>query len=124
VPRLAAARETPDDVVAARLLRAVDADVDARDAAWVGLGRACARDHVELWTDLVRRAPDHLAAAPAAVLALAAWLAGEGALAWCAVDRVHEVDPDHTLAALVGDMLVAAVPPSAWEERFAMPDPA
>lgn len=124
VHRLAGAREAPDDADAARLLRAVDTDVAARDAAWVGLGRSCARDHVELWTDLVRRAPDHLCTAPAAVLALAAWLAGEGALAWCAIDRVHEVDPDHSLAALVADMLVAAVPPSAWEERFAMPDPA
>ena len=37
------------------------------------------------------------------MLALAAWLAGHGALAWCAVDRCTEVDPDHTLAGLVGD---------------------
>jgi hypothetical protein len=124
VRRLASVRSVPDDAEAARLLRAIDADVAARDAAWLGLGRAGARDHVELWTDLVRRAPDHLSAAPAAVLALAAWLAGEGALAWCAIDRVHDVDPDHSLAALVADMLVAAVPPSAWEEHFAMPDPA
>ena len=38
-------------------------------------------------------APDDLVAAPAAVLGLAAWLAGHGALAWCAVDRCLDVDP-------------------------------
>ena len=46
--------------------------------------------HVRLWTDAVQRAPDELVAAPAAVLGLAAWLAGHGALAWCAVDRCCE----------------------------------
>jgi hypothetical protein len=124
VHRLASARSAPDDAEAARLLRAVAADVPTRDAAWAGLTRDGARDQVALWTDLLRRAPDDLSAAPAAVLALAAWLAGEGALAWWAVDRAHEVDPEHSLAALVADMLVGAVPPAAWEERFAMPDPA
>ena len=45
-------------------------------------------DHVELWTDLLRRAPDDLAgAARPRCSAFAAWLAGHGALAWCAVDR-------------------------------------
>jgi hypothetical protein len=53
-------------------------------------------------------------AGPAAVLGLAAWLAGHGALAWCAVDRCQAVDPDNTLAGLVAEVLARAVPPSAW----------
>ena len=65
----------------------------------------------------MQRAPDDLVAAPAAVLGLAAWLAGHGALAWCAVDRCPEVDPDHSLAGLVAEMLTEAVPPSAWDAR-------
>ncbi len=114
----------PGDEEAARLLRTIATDVDARDAAWIGLSRQHAEHQVELWTDLVRRAPAELCAAPAAVLGMAAWFAGHGALAWCAVDRAAEADPGHTLARLVGDLLAAAVPPSAWEEVFDARDPA
>ena len=87
-----------------------------RDAAWAAISREVAELHVRLWTDAVQRAPDDLVAEPAAVLGLAAWLAGHGALAWCAVDRCQAVDPDNTLAQLVADMLTHAVSPSAWAQ--------
>lgn len=102
----------PDD--AARLLEAL-ADPALRDACWLRLERSRARDDVHLWCDLVRRAPDDLVAHPAAVLAMAAWVAGDGALAWCAVDRAREPDPHHSLARLVADLLLAAVSPAEWE---------
>jgi hypothetical protein len=117
-------RSSPDDGEAARLLRAVGSEVSARDAAWAELRRGDARHHVELWTDLLRRAPDDLAGSAAAVLAMAAWVAGHGALAWCAVDRAETTDPGNSLARLVGDLLAAAVPPSAWEEVHGVRDPA
>ena len=60
---------------------------------------ANARDHVDLWRDVVRRAPAELRAAPAALLGFAAWLSGHGALAWCAVELAQESDPDYGLAA-------------------------
>jgi hypothetical protein len=85
-----------------------------RDAAWAPITRETALGHVRLWTDAVQRAPEELVAGPAAVLGLAAWLAGHGALAWCAVDRCQAVDPDNTLAGLVAEVLARAVPPSAW----------
>ena len=66
---------------------------EGRDAAWAAMSRDAAGGHVRLWTDAVQRAPDGLVAAPAAVLGLAAWLAGHGALAWCAVDRWRAVGP-------------------------------
>ena len=93
-------------------------DVDGRDAAWADLDRSTARQHVALWTDVVQRSPGDLVAAPAAVLALAAWLAGHGALAWCAVDRCQEVEPANSLARLVSDLLVTAVPPSCWDQLW------
>ncbi|WP_084151757.1 DUF4192 domain-containing protein [Nocardioides halotolerans] len=101
------------DVELARVLLGM-LDVGGRDAAWAAITRDVATAHVRLWTDAVQRAPDDLVAAPAAVLALAAWLAGHGALAWCAVDRCRAADPDNTLAGLVADVLIRAVPPSAW----------
>jgi hypothetical protein len=48
------------------------------------------------------------------MLAFAAWLDGDGALAWCAVDRAREADPDHELCALVAETLENAVPPTTW----------
>jgi hypothetical protein len=91
-------------------------DGPGRDAASAALSREAATLHVRLWTDAVQRAPDDLVAEPAAVLALAAWLAGHGALAWCAVDRCQAVDPSNSLAALVAGLLTRAVPPSTWTQ--------
>lgn len=102
------------DGAAARLLLAL-ADETARNGVWSLMSRATARDHVRFWTDLVRRAPDGVLAAPAALLAFAAWLAGDGALAWCALDRCVGDDPDYPLAAQLGLALNRAVPPSAWD---------
>ncbi len=124
VCRHADAGTVPSDAEAARLLRAVRADVRARDAAWVGLPRTEAPGHVALWTDLLRRAPDEHVPDAAAVLGLLAWLAGHGALAWCAVDRAVALDPRHSLAVLVGDLLAAASPPTDWDRVWALPDPA
>jgi hypothetical protein len=92
-----------------------------RDAAWGSMARDDALAHVALWTDAVQRSPDDLVGAPAAVLALAAWLAGNGALAWCAVDRCAEREPDNSLAELVGELLSRAVPPSSWERSWPGP---
>ncbi|MFM9735908.1 DUF4192 family protein, partial [Streptomyces niveiscabiei] len=64
--------------------------------------------------DVVRRSPLEALAPAAALLAFAAWLTGDGALAWCAVDRCQESDPDYGLAGLVSQALAGAVPPSAW----------
>lgn len=104
---------TPPDVVAGLVLALAHPEV--RDEAWRWLTRDVARTYVEFWSQLVRRTPDELVPGPASVLAFAAWLAGDGALAWCAVDRVRAVDPQHTLAGLVADMLTSATSPELWE---------
>jgi hypothetical protein len=106
---LAATVPAPAD--AARLLEAV-AEQPVRDAVWGDVERAEARHHVELWSALVRCAPDDLVAHAAAVLAFVAWLSGDGALAWCGVDRARAAHPDHSLAGLVASALEGAVPPS------------
>lgn len=93
-------------------------DHTVRDAAWCSMRREDASAYVALWTDAVQRSPAHLVGAPAAILGLAAWLQGSGALAWCAVDRCVAADPDNSLARLVGDLLSGAVPPSTWERAW------
>ncbi len=89
--------------------------VPTRDVAWAEITRAAAEGHVELWRELVRRAPSDLLPGAAALLAFAAWQDGDGALAWCALDRCLEEDPDYSMAHCVAHMLTAAVPPDAWE---------
>lgn len=98
----------------ARLLAVLTFD-GAGDRFWDDLGRLGARKHVAFWTDVVRRSHVDHVDHPAALLAFAAWMHGDGALAWCAIDRCREKDPDNALAALVATALLNAVPPEVWE---------
>lgn len=107
-------RESPDALSVARLTVAC-LHPDLRDALWSRLDRSSAPAAVELWSDVVRRAPAELVSGPASVLAVAAWLAGDGALAWCAIDLVDPDLPGGSLARLVADLLDSAVPPRVWE---------
>jgi hypothetical protein len=81
-----------------------------RDHAWE---RTDGRDEdIALWTDVLRRAEPDLIAAPAALLAFAAWRAGQGALAAVALERGLAEHPDYPLALLLDDLLRRGVPPS------------
>lgn len=104
----------PDDAEVARLLRGM-LDVRVRDAAWSALERSTARGHVDFWIDVVQRCPDPLVPAPAALLAFAAWQAGDGALAWCAIDRCQDAEPGYGLAGLVAEILSRALSPTVWD---------
>lgn len=101
----------PDDL--ASLLIALG-DLTIRDEVWGCLRREDASAHVRLWADVVRRTPDRLVAHPAAVLAFAAWLEGDGAFAWCALDRCLAADPGNRLGLMMRHVLAEAVSPSSW----------
>lgn len=97
---------------ATRLLVALG-DIGIRDTIWGDMTRENAQSHVALWTDLTRRAPDEVRAAPAALLGFASWLHGDGARAWCALDQVP-VDQHYRLAAIVAATLENGVHPREW----------
>ncbi|WGX94572.1 DUF4192 domain-containing protein [Nocardioides sp. L-11A] len=118
VRALLAAEALPDDAVLARLLWAMQA-ARVRDAAWSDLESHNAQAHLRLWSDAVRRAPDALVAAPALLLGWSAWQAGDGALAWTAVDRCLGACPGHRVAEHLASLLREAVPPSTWRGGFA-----
>ncbi len=103
----------PSPVDAGKML-VLAALVPTSDAAWAQMSRPTAGTHVTLWRGLVRRSPRDLLPGAGALLAFAAWLAGDGALAWCALDRCLEVDPHYSLGHLVADALTHAVPPTTW----------
>lgn len=83
----------------------------AAELIWQQLHGRHPRETVEFWSAVVRMCPDDMVAAPAAYLAYAAWLCGQGALAWCALDRCFAVDPDHRLGRLLATALAEAIPP-------------
>lgn len=87
-------------------------DFELTDVAWSAIDKSNADAHVALWRDLVRRVPDAYVDGPACLLAFAAWLAGDGALAWCGLDRCG---PDPIpMADMLKELLYAAVPPRLW----------
>jgi len=83
----------------------------AGELVWRQLHGRHPRETVEFWSAVVRRCPGDLVAAPAAFLAYAAWLCGQGAIAWCALDRCFEAEPEHRLGRLLATALSRAVPP-------------
>jgi hypothetical protein len=85
-----------------------------RDVAWSEMTRENSARQVCLWRELVRRAPRDLLPGVSSLLAFAAWLAGDGALSWCALDRALEVDPDYSMAHRVAEALSCAFHPSSW----------
>ncbi len=99
----------------ARLLRVLE-PAEARDVVWAEVTRETAAAQVPVWRALARLAPAGHRAHASGLLAFAAWLVGDGALAWCAVDRARQADPDHPVAALVAAALEHAMPPTAWPD--------
>jgi hypothetical protein len=105
-----AASRLPDAVVG-RLVWGL-CDVAVRDRALV-LATGPDADLAErLWTECTRRAPAPLDAAPATLLAVHAWLRGDGATAGIALDRALDSDPGYALAELLVDGLRAFLPPA------------
>lgn len=104
-----------EPVDAARLL-VLASLVPTRDVAWAEITRQNSEPHLDLWRDLVRRSPRDLLPGASSLLAFAAWQHGDGALAWCAIDRCLEVDPDYSMAHCVAEVLTRAVPPTVWEQ--------
>jgi Domain of unknown function (DUF4192) len=105
------ATERLGDRDVARVLWAL-ADIRVRDRA---LGFALGDDAAAaeaLWTECTRRAPAPLDAAPATLLAVSAWLRGDGALANVALERALTSRPTYTFAQLLSQGLAACLPPA------------
>ncbi|SDC74050.1 protein of unknown function [Geodermatophilus telluris] len=105
-----AATRLPDARVA-RVLWALTL-TEVRDRALAtALGEDAAAAEV-LWTECTRRAPVPLDCVPATLLAVSAWLRGDGATANVALDRALAADPGATLPRLLAEGLAACLPPA------------
>jgi hypothetical protein len=67
-----------------------------------------------LWTTLTRAVPAPERAEPASLLALHAYLRGEGVLANVALDAALDADPDHQFALLLRESIDRGTPPSRF----------
>jgi hypothetical protein len=65
-----------------------------------------------LWTECTRRAPAPLDAAPATLLAVSAWLRGDGAMANVALQRALDGEPGYPLARLLSRALAECLNPA------------
>ncbi|WP_165964082.1 DUF4192 domain-containing protein [Actinomadura sp. KC216] len=82
-----------------------------RDEAWVRIDVDHLRQHIAFWQDLTRRVQEPYVAAPASLLAYAAFASGDGGLANVALDRAEAADPSYTMARLLREVIVAGIPP-------------
>jgi hypothetical protein len=83
-----------------------------RDDAWARMEPEFVKAHLQLWTDLTRMAPAGYVAAPASLLAFAAWQSGNGALANVALDRALADDSSYSMALLLCQVICSGAPPS------------
>lgn len=102
--------------VARLALGLADARVRDRVLTWADGELAAAAE--SLWVELVRRATPPYDAAPATVLAVHAYLRGNGAYARIALDRALASDPDYSLAGLLARGLDRGVPPRVVRQAF------
>jgi hypothetical protein len=87
-------------------------DLEVRDRALeLALGPDASAAEL-LWTECTRRAPAPLVAAPATLLAVSAWLRGDGAMANVALGRALTAEPGYGLAELLSSALAACLPPA------------
>ncbi|MBA8823817.1 hypothetical protein FHX42_001146 [Saccharopolyspora lacisalsi] len=86
-------------------------DPNGRDTGLVLTADAPGRAR-ELWLMLTRAVPEPHRAYPAALLSVAAYLDGDGALAEIALTAALEADPEHSLAELLRQALHAGIGPA------------
>lgn len=105
------AQLTPEQIAELAVLAEL---VPVRDVAWSLIGRTSAREHAALWAQVARHVPVELSAAPLALAGFASWLHGDGAAAWCAVQRCLHEHADYSMGLLLAEALHRAVPPGRW----------
>lgn len=88
--------------------------VPVRDLAWAQVTRANAAAHLEVWSQVARKVLPPWEPAVLSLTGFCAWLSGEGALAWCAMDRVEQADPHYSMAELIRETLRNGLSPDSW----------
>lgn len=91
-------------------------DPQARDELVLSLQQPAAEAWVELWSRVVRVCPHGTQDQPLAILALAAWVNGDGALQSVCLEEMDRLGITPGLKRMLEDLNAAVVPPSEWDE--------
>jgi hypothetical protein len=102
-----------DDRACTELAVLVD-DIRLRDLVWAMIDSDSAEQHVVLWQRVVSRVAPTLSAAPLALLGMAGWISGNGALLNCAVDELSRRHPSYSMGQLLEQISARAIPPRLW----------
>jgi hypothetical protein len=94
-----------------------------RDASFAWTGGPFADAAIALWRELVRRVPPPYAAAPATLLAVAAYRRGDGATADVYLRRALEDDPGYRMADLILTSLEQGFHPADMECVLGIQEP-
>ncbi|MBM9462673.1 DUF4192 domain-containing protein [Aeromicrobium sp. YIM 150415] len=101
--------------------------IPGRDTAWARIGAHNARRMYDIWAAAARLVGGVEATPMLCLAGFAAWQAGDGARAINALDRARALNPEYTLAGLLGRMVECGMDPrvmdsmdtESWERRFA-----
>ena len=85
------------------------------EAVVTGIDSATAERAVSLWTSVVRATPEFAGAAASVVLAMAAWVAGDGALLNVCLERAAPHVGDSQWFRFLDIAVRAALPPTQWD---------
>ncbi|MEV2276779.1 DUF4192 domain-containing protein [Nocardiopsis sp. NPDC049922] len=87
-----------------------------RDEVWARITARSADVHRRLWSRVTRHVPERLRAAPASLLAVAAWQSDDRELASAALDVALTADPGYSMALLMSRALAWGMPVRRWRE--------
>lgn len=102
------------DIDACRLALLVG-DIYVRDVAWATITPKEAHEHIAVWQAVVGRITPLLSSAPLALLGMAAWIGGNGALLNCCAERLGRIDPAYSMGTLLDSISERALSPKLWE---------
>lgn len=94
-------------------------DLRVRDAVWARITPEEALIHLRLWSRVTRHVPLRQRAGPASLLAVAAWQAGDMALARAAVENALVARPGYAMAVLMERALGWGLSAERWARHMA-----
>jgi Domain of unknown function (DUF4192) len=104
-----------DDRACAELALLVG-DLRLRDLVWAMIEPETAEEHVALWQRVVSRVTPSLSAGPLALLGMAGWISGDGALLNCAAEELSRRHPTYSMGHLLEQISARAISPRLWQQ--------
>ena len=87
-----------------------------RDLAFRRMTSTTAHTQVELWQSIVQATARDDQASALAMLGLACWISGDGAMQVVCLERGRKLAPEHPLLRLLDEANRTAAPPALWDE--------